>query len=503
MMKSKIVEKNLKWALCYQVVTLLLGFITPRFIILVYGSEVNGLQSAIMQILNILTLLQAGSVSATVYLLYRPFAIQNYDDVSFHLYSAIRFFRKISLLFFIIMTTGACIFAFTMKGSICKIELFFAFFILGAKSALDMLLTTKYVTIFSADQNKYIISIANLIEKIVYYFLMYLTIVGRIHFIVLYIDLVLGCIAKLFFYRVVFDNKYKLLINTKKKYNYTPIKGRNFSMINEIAHSVAVSSIAILFSYLYGLSASSVFSVYNLALTMLMMIGIVLYESFAPSFGHLITERNVEKINQVFSTFTCGFNIINLVMYMCVAFLIIPFVKIYTTGMNDAEYINKLLGLLTVLFGLIYTFRIPFNILVSTSGLFKETSMQPFVFSLISVFISIILGKIRMEFILIGPIVFYIANFLYQKNKLKKLLPEMRLNGKWDQYVISILGVLMSALVSYTFIDFAIGIVKLVMFGIIWFVISTTYALSLYSFNNRAEILHLFNYAKARIYKAK
>jgi hypothetical protein len=49
-MRIKNVLRNTSWELAYEFTVILLGFLAPRYIILTYGSEVNGLQSTIMQI---------------------------------------------------------------------------------------------------------------------------------------------------------------------------------------------------------------------------------------------------------------------------------------------------------------------------------------------------------------------------------------------------------------------------------------------------------------------
>ena len=77
--------KNVSWRFVVLMMTAIANLIIPRYIILIYGSEVNGLTSSISHILMIVNLIQAGLGSSVTYLLYRP--IEERDRVvlaSFH-----------------------------------------------------------------------------------------------------------------------------------------------------------------------------------------------------------------------------------------------------------------------------------------------------------------------------------------------------------------------------------------------------------------------------------
>ena len=57
---SKFVLNSASTALL-QVVTMVAGFITPRFLLMAYGSDVNGLISSINQFITYFNLVEAGS----------------------------------------------------------------------------------------------------------------------------------------------------------------------------------------------------------------------------------------------------------------------------------------------------------------------------------------------------------------------------------------------------------------------------------------------------------
>ena len=99
MERSNIFIKNTAWELGYYLLIIALGFFAPRFIILTYGSDVNGLSSTITQILNIILLLQSGATTAAVYSLYKPIADHNLQNISEKVTAANLYFKKMSYIF--------------------------------------------------------------------------------------------------------------------------------------------------------------------------------------------------------------------------------------------------------------------------------------------------------------------------------------------------------------------------------------------------------------------
>ena len=101
--RSSNVIKNTIWEMGYYLATIALGFLAPRFIILAYGSEVNGLTSTITQTMNVILLLQAGASTAAVFTLFKPIAENDTELLSKRVAVAERFYRKIAVIFLAIM----------------------------------------------------------------------------------------------------------------------------------------------------------------------------------------------------------------------------------------------------------------------------------------------------------------------------------------------------------------------------------------------------------------
>ena len=447
MNRTKTVVKNAIWELGYYLIVIALGFLAPRYIILIYGSEVNGLSTTITQILNIILILQAGATTAAIFSLYKPIADHDMEEISKNIRSSEVFFKKISFIFAGIMIVAAVFTSIFIQSELDSRFIFIAFVIMGLKSFLDLYFTSKFRIVFTAFQEKFVISIATLIEQIVYYGLVFLTLYVRLHFVFIYIWLFAGCVVKIIYLEYKYKAKYDKLIPKYSGSDSGPIKGRSYALANEIAHSVVSSSIAIILSFMYGLQETSVYSVYNLVSQALTLIVTALYSAFGPSFGNLVAADNQDNAKRVFSIFQYIYVMMNSLLFYCLIVLIASFAKIYTLGATDIDYVNYLLAAIMGLSGIFSAYRIPYNIVVSSCGYFKETWKQPVICCFISLLLSTIAGSFNYALILLGPTVFYLINFLYQHFRIKTLAPHLISSKIFIMFGISIVGFIISVLV--------------------------------------------------------
>ena len=82
-----------------QAITIICGFILPRFILKGYGSEVNGLLTSITQFLGFISFLEMGIGPVIQSNLYEPLAKKDDAAISKIVVSSERFFRKIAYIF--------------------------------------------------------------------------------------------------------------------------------------------------------------------------------------------------------------------------------------------------------------------------------------------------------------------------------------------------------------------------------------------------------------------
>ena len=452
MSRGKIVIKNTIWEMGYYIVVIALGFFAPRYIILYYSSEVNGLSSTIQHIINILLMLQAGATTAAIYSLYKPIAENNYEAICSNIISAQNFFKKISFVFGGLMIVAALAIPFIIKTNLDLIFVFLAMIIMGAKGFIDLYFTARFRIIFTAYQQKFYISIATLVEQVVYYLLVFFTVFMRWHYIWMYVWLLLGCVIKIICLEYMLRISHPEFLVIKGDGNRSIIEGRNYALVNEVAHSVMGSSVTIMMSFMYGLAEASVYSVYALVSDALNLISVSLYSAFAPSFGSLYAQGDKERSLKVFLTFQYIFVMFSTFLMMCMLFAVVPFVKIYTKGATDIDYINYALATVMAVSGVFSAYRVPYNIVVSSCGFFKETWAQPAITLVICLGMAYGFGSVEYTYILIGSTVFFAVNFIYQHFKLKKNISYMISHNVFIMFAISAVGILVTIFINTRFL---------------------------------------------------
>lgn len=444
--------RNISWRFVVLMMTAIANIIIPRYIILIYGSEVNGLTTSISHLLMIVNLIQAGLGSSVTYLLYSPIELRDRVAIASIIESAKRIYRYISIAILGLGIGASFIFAYVVKTELQRDFILIASLLTCINSAASTYFTAAGNIFLSAKQDGYIVSRISIISNIISYILSALVIILRPHYIMMYVNNMVVCIINVIALSYCFKKRYvpfALTDDEKKHVRRVPIRGVSYAAANEAAHAIISGSITVVVSVIAGLKASSVFAVYMIAVSALSTFSNSIYSAFVPSYGSVVAENNMEKTNRIFEIYQFVLFTLNAFMYMCAAYLMIAFVRVYTKGVTDAEYINPLLMIFMVAYGLANVMRIPYNNTVYIKGLFKETYLQSVVCSVVSLALMIGLTMIDYTYTLIGAIFFYLSNTIYQHFKLPKLFEGFDNHRFWNHCAVIVCGVTIAVIASY------------------------------------------------------
>ncbi|MCR5232231.1 MAG: hypothetical protein K6B64_06260 [Acholeplasmatales bacterium] len=417
------VKINFLWQGIYQVVTLIMGLIVPYVVLSTYGSEVNGLTSTIKQIILLSSLASAGITTAATYSLYKPIQEKDTDKIADIIKSVQHAYGIISLISLVVCILSSFILAVFQKGNMSSFFVLIACLLTSFNTLIDLYFTATTSVLLTAIQDKYLISIGMLITTLIMYCGQILICVINLHFIFLYTTSVVGTICKVIFLRYYYNKKKQELgIDKTSGLGGHKFIFRNvgYAFANEVAHTVNVASQSVIITVLYGLAESSVLSVYMMVVNSLSLIAQVVYSSFGPSFGAVVAENNIKKTNDVFEIFQYTMIALNTFLYMCAIPLFIPFVEIYTENVQDIQYVSKILVVESILYGVFYAARVPYNIVVSATGKFKKSAIQTSITCVVTLGIAVVCTIFDYRLVLCGSIVFYATNTFYQHFMLKK-----------------------------------------------------------------------------------
>lgn len=426
-MRSLSTLKNMIMSLTYEVMLILFGLIVPRLIIETYGSEVNGLTSTINHIFSILNLLQAGAVGASIFQMFKPVAEKDYYQVSMVLEASRRYFRKIGIIFLILVVALAPVMSMGVQSELALWEKALAFIILGANGAFYFFFTSWYDILFSSHQKRFLLSLAGIVDKLLYYGLLFVVLLLKIHFVWMYVAVMIGTCAKVLFLYVLYCREFKPKLVKVMPDKSFKIENRGYLLFNQIATQAVDALPTVMITSIAGLAQASVYAVYNLVQNMIKMVVRTVQLSVSEVFGNLVVSENEERVRRVYDLLEFVFFLAAVVLCCCAGFLFMPFIYLYTDGNSlDVSYIYPILAAAIVAYDVFYCMYMPCYTLTNVYGLFKETYLQAVIFAVIAAGVSVALGLLYWPLIMVGPVLYYLSSLVYRLIVAKRKVPWLR-----------------------------------------------------------------------------
>ena len=405
-MRTKNAALNLILYFIYEIALFALGMIFPRFIIQTYGSEINGLASTITRLLSLVNLIQAGAVGAAVFQMYGPVAKKDYEEQSAILYSSRKYYNKISVVYFFIAIVIGFVSSFVLKSETLQFyEILIAFVIFALSGTFPLVFTSQFDIYITPHQKSYYLKISSLANIFVYYSLLTITLLLKWPFLLIYVDALIGsatgALFNFYFYKKLTRGK----INRNPKNKTFVISNRKFLLLSTIGTEVVSALPQIIISNVVGLVYTSVFSVYSMIFVSMKTVLNSISYSFVGTFGNLVKTSNDNRVREVFNCISLITMALGTVLASCTAFLIMPFVEVYTSGIADVNYIYQSLGIMVSIYIMILSFRLAFSFVTTVYGLFKQVCVVTITTSIISSVLSIICTiAFGMPYVMVGLI---------------------------------------------------------------------------------------------------
>ncbi|HBC99495.1 MAG TPA: sugar isomerase [Lachnoclostridium sp.] len=370
-MRTKKTLINFSAALFQQLVTGISGLIVPRMFIAAYGSEVNGMISSINQFLSYITFFEAGLCGVILSQLYKPLANNDYKSCNEILADARNFFNKIAAGYVIYVTVLIVLYPHLVDSDKSTVYISSLVAILSISLLFQYLFGIVNSILLQAKQEGYIYSF---LQSIVVVINAVVVIVctrlnTSVHFLKMLAVLV-AIISPLGL--MIYVKAFNKQINITVKGSSKNIKQRWDGMIHHICYYVQ-SNIDVMLLTFVDLKLVSVYSVYYMVTYTLRKIFETFLTSFRSAMGDLYARGEIEKTKQIFSMLEFIVYTLTVIIYTSVGFSIIPFIRLYTKGIYDVNYINLPFSIMLIMAEVFYTIRIPYHTMVNCTGCFKET----------------------------------------------------------------------------------------------------------------------------------
>lgn len=467
---------NVKFGILNQFITIALGIILPRLVLVSLGSEANGLLNSINQAIVYLALLEGGIGLTITKALYGPVAQNNQEEINGIMSAANCFYRNVGKLYLIGVLVIAVVYPFVIKSSISKVTIFIVILLTGLPQVINFFFQGKLRTLLQVDGRGYILTnlstvvfIGTSISKII----LLLNGFGIIALQTMY--LIFNLIQMIFI--TYYVKKNYSWMNLKVEPMTNKIGKRKSVFLHQISGFIFSNTDMLLISFFCNLKIVSVYAIYSMFFSMVS----TLISNFTSSFVFVMGQKfqvdreKFLKWNRIFET---GNMILvfalNFVLYNC----ILPFLKLYTEGISDVSYIDKILPVLFMVIQIIQSGRFASQKIIEYAGEFEETQPHAVAEMLINIIVSVIGVKILGIYgVLLGTICALIVRsilMIYYSNCKILHISQKRSYIKWFSNMITLMILCKVSSVYYIKLDTYMSIV-------IYAVILTVIALAIFS----------------------
>ena len=370
-------------------VSVVCGFILPRLILTSFGSKYNGLVTSITQFLACAEIINSGIGGVTRAALYGPLAKKNKAEIDSIIKATDMFMKKVGLIVAGAIVAFSAIYPFFVSYEFDWCFTFSLFIIIGISTFAKSFFGITYLTLVQADQRLWVSSllrtICAVLNTIVAAILIYT--VNSIHVVKL------GSAVIYVIYPIV------LRLYVKKRYNINSnvepdnksIAHRWDALGHQIANFVVTNTDVMVLTVFENVLQVSVYSVYSIIVNGLKKLVFSFSNGLEAAFGSMIANKEKSALKENLSLVEWIMYNMATVVYTCAIILVIPFVRIYTKGVVDVDYIRPLFSAIILIAQFFNCVRIPYQLVVQAAGHYKQTRNGAIFEAVINLFLSIIL----------------------------------------------------------------------------------------------------------------
>lgn len=333
--KKKVIY-NIVISLLTQIITLSLGFLVPRIILLNWGSEYNGFVNSVTNIMKYMALLEAGISTATVQAFYKTLGQKNDYQTAVVLRTSQKYYHTVAILYATLIIAIAFIYPMFLKSSITYLTMVVFILLQGCSGIINFIFRASYQQLLQAEGKYYIISLVTLLTTILTYVAKIVAIIIFDSIIVMQVLGVCVMAIQVVIYAIYFFKRYGW-IKKDVPVDDSLLENRQYYLVQQVGGLIFNSTDTLVLSIFCGLKVASVYAVYNLIYSSVS----VMISVFRNSTGFVLGQSYHEdksKFAKVYRVYTSSQVYLGSVLAACSIILITGFLQLYTKGVTDISY---------------------------------------------------------------------------------------------------------------------------------------------------------------------
>ena len=391
-----------------QIAVIVCAFILPRYILVYYGSSVNGLVNSISHFLNFITFLEMGVGAVIQSNLYQPLADGDTAQISRVFVSSQRFFRKIAYVFIGYILALLAIYPFALNR---EFHWFFSdslLIIIAISLFAQYYFCLPYLLLLNADQRAYVPMLITAGSTVANTFLgiLLMKLGASIHMVKLLSASVYLCqpIALTLYVRRHYQIDYKI------RFSGEPIRQKWNGFSQHIAAVVCDNVDVVVLTLFSTLNSVSVYAVYYQVANGIRQIIMTAAQGLEALFGNMLAKKETEKLNSVFEMAEWAVHFSVTILFTIMAIVVVPFMRVYTSGITDADYLQPAFGALMALAYGSLCIRVPYFRMIKAAGHYKQTQNAGYISAGLNIAVSVVCV---FRYGLIGAAIGTVAALMY------------------------------------------------------------------------------------------
>lgn len=390
--RSKKSIWNLSTALVYKVLVIAVGLILPKLFLQNYGMEIHGLQSSVKQFFVYIALLEAGVGTATLQSLYKPVVQDDRNRINAYLSAASRYYNRIGVVYFVALLVLSAVYALAVPvDGMALVSVMLYVLISGAVTGLEFFYVSKVRLLIKATGEQYLLNgITTLTFLVSSVFKIYL--IYRSVSIVL-VECVFLLIHLLFFlvYWLVIKRKYPWL-SLRAEPDYTGMEQKGSVLVHRITSVIFLNIDVVLLTLLCDLKTVSIYAMYKMVVNMVSSILAEITGSFHFLLGQQFNgeeEPSKPRYCRMVDTLHVYYSAVAFAFYTVTYVLILPFLRIYTSGLAY-DFIYPILPVFYIVMEFLMVGREMMLRTIDVAGHFRKTQGRTIIEAVLNLVFSIL-----------------------------------------------------------------------------------------------------------------
>ncbi len=330
---KRIVLRNSFFSSVALIITTLLAFVTRRFFTLFLGEEYLGYNGLFSNIFSVLSLTESGFAASILFLLYKEYSDENWDELS-RLMELYKIFYRIVAATTALLGLGTAFFLkYIITGESYEWNYIYVVYLVQLASTVSVFFLNYKRTLFLVAQKQYKYIVVDTICKILLNIGQILVIwLMRSYIVYLLLNVLYNIVANIVV-ATIFPREFLRIAKTKVSFSYFKEKGFVDNMkagfVGNMAGIIYGGTDAIVISKLLGIPTVGLYSNYLFVIAGVQQFISSALSGLAPALGKYIYSREYREVERLYRNLNVLYYFVALFVtasYLC---LFQPFIRLW------------------------------------------------------------------------------------------------------------------------------------------------------------------------------